>query len=230
MRNKMNNNVYVDPKVQKVINLYVDLFADDFYSLSVKRQLELQAVRLTEAHHHRDDTVCFQISSWHPALAGKEDDAILNYSFTLDDGRTTIAKEYGFKGWKDVDSIPDRRSNMKFEKAVNTMLSGDLSALKKLVDETPALMRARSQYGHNATLLHYAGTNGVESYRQVVPLNLAAIVDFLISSGSDLASKANIYGGITPRELFETSKHSYASNVQNDVMAVFKKYEAGRGR
>jgi hypothetical protein len=77
--------------------------------------------------------------------------------------------------------------------------------------------------------LHYAGTNGVESYRQIVPLNLSEIVDFLIASGADVTSKANIYGGSTPRELFETSKHSHESGVHKDVIAVFKKYEARLG-
>ena len=221
-----NDNVYVDPKVQKVINLYADVFTGDFYSLPIRRQLELQADRLTEAHHNRDDSVCFQIESWHPELVGKQDEQILNHVFSIDDGRTTIAREYGFKNWNELDSIANRRSNVKFEKAVNTMLSGNLVLLKGLIEETPDLISERSQYGHSATLLHYAGTNGVESYRQVVPLNLSEIVDFLIASGANLTSKANIYGGSTPRELFETSKHSYESDVHKDVITVFKKYEA----
>ncbi|MBZ5551743.1 MAG: hypothetical protein LAO21_03405 [Acidobacteriia bacterium] len=225
-----NDYMYVDPKVQKIRNLYADVFTGGFYSLPVRRQLELQADRLTEAHHNRDDSVCFQIGSWHPDWVGKPDEWILNHVFSIDDGRTTIAREYGFKDWNDVDSIANRRSNVQFEKAVNTMLSGNLSLLKGLIGETPELTRERSQYGHSATLLHYAGTNGVESYRQVVPWNLAEIVDFLIASGADLTSRANIYGGSSPRELFETSKHSYASNVHKDVITLFKKYEARLGR
>jgi hypothetical protein len=225
-----NNHVYVDPRVQKVLYLYADVLAGDFYSLPIRRQLELQAVRLTEAHHNRDDSVCFQIGSWHPELVGKHDDAILNHDFSIDDGRTTIAREYGFREWDDLDSIANRQSNVKFEKAVNTMLSGNLVLLMGLIGETPNLITARSAYGHNATLLHYAGSNGVESHRQVVPLNLAEIVDFLIISGADLTRKASIYGGSTPRELFETSKHSHESGVYQDVAAIFKKHEAGLGR
>jgi hypothetical protein len=219
-------DVYVDPKVQKVRNLYADVFTESFYSLPIRRQLELQADRLTEAHHDRDDAVCFQIGSWHPELIGRDDGRILGHSFGIDDGRTTIAREYGFKDWNDVDSVGDRRSNLKFEVAVNAMLSGNLSLLKGLIGETPDLTSARSRYGHGATLVHYAGSNGVESYRQVVPLNLAEIVEFLIARGADLTSKADIYGGRTPRALFETSKHSYASNVHQDVIAIFNKYEA----
>jgi hypothetical protein len=72
-----NDNVYVDPQVQKILNLYADIFAGDFYSLPIRRQLELQADRLTEAHHNRDDSVCFQIESWHPELVGEQDEHIL---------------------------------------------------------------------------------------------------------------------------------------------------------
>ena len=225
-----NANVYTDPKIRKVCNLYADILTGDFYSLPVRRQLELQADRLTEAHHNRDGSVCFQIGSWHPGLVGKHDGQILDYHFSIDDGKTTIAREYGFKSWNDVESIADRRSNVRFENAVNTMLAGNLFLLKSLVGETPDLTGARSQYGHSATLLHYAGTNGVESYRQVVPLNLSEIVDFLIASGADPDSEANIYGGSTPRQLFETSRHSHESNVHRDVITVFDKHEARHGR
>jgi hypothetical protein len=183
---------------------------------------------LTEAHHNRDDSACFQIASWHPDLVGKSDGWILDHAFGADDGKITIAREYGFKDWDEVQSIQDRQSDVGFEIAVNTMLAGNLSSLKEQLRETPDLPSARSRYGHEATLLHYAGTNGVESYRQVVPLNLAEIVAFLIASGADHGSKANIYGGSTPRELFESSKHSYESKVHRDVIDVFIKYEATR--
>jgi hypothetical protein len=224
----MSNHLYVDPKIQKVIQLYGELLSRDFYSLPIRRKLYLQADRLTEAHRNRDDAVCFQIASWHPNLVGKSDARILEHVFGIDDGKLTIAREYGFKNWDDVESMQDRQSDVAFEIAVDTMLSGNLRSLKEQLREAPTLPNARSEYGHKATLLHYAGTNGVESYRQVVPLNLAEIVDFLIASGADQSSKADIYGGSTARELFESSKHSYESKVHRDVIDVFRKYEVTR--
>jgi hypothetical protein len=211
-------DVYVDPKVRKVRELYADLLSGEFYSLPIRRQLEWQGERLTVAQHMRNDAVCFQIGSWHPELVGSGDARILSNAFSLDDGRTTIAREHGFKDWNDVISIGDRRSNVQFELAVNAMLAGDLPRLKRLLDESPDLISARSQYGHRATLLHYAGNNGVESYRQVVPSNLAEIVDLLIARGADPASKAEMYGGSTPRELFESSMHPHGSKVRADVL------------
>jgi hypothetical protein len=167
----------------------------------------------------------FRFCSWHPELLGKSDAQILGYGFTIDDGKVTIAREYGFKDWHAVNSLEEGHSDIDFENAVNTMFSGDLPGLKEQLKGRPDLVHARSRYGHSATLLHDAGTNGVESYRQVVPLNLADIVDFLILSGADPDCRVNIYGGSTPRTLFESSKHSYESKVHKKVIAVFKKYE-----
>ena len=178
------------------------------------------------AHAARNDAVCFQIASWHPSLVGKQPAQILAHAFSMADARETIAREYGFYSWSDVPA--GRHSNVPFEHAVNTMLSGDLAAFKTLIRESPALVREPSQYGHRATLLHYTGTNGVESYRQIVPLNLAEIVDLLLTAGADASIKAAMYGGATPRHLFETSKHSYDSGVHEAVVAVYNKHESAR--
>jgi hypothetical protein len=194
--------------------------------LPIGTQLGLQATRLAEAHQRREDSVCFQIGSWHPDLVGQSDERILNCSFNGDDAKITIAREYGFKDWGDVEAIEALASDVAFENAVDTMLSGNIDSLREQIEKRPELLRSRSQYGHRATLLHYAGTNGVESYRQVVPLNLAAIVDVLIAAGADQHSSANIYGGSTPRQLFESSQHSYKSTVYEDVVSVFNRYES----
>ena len=116
-------------------DLYAGIITGDFYSFPVRKQLELQAERLAEGHRAGDDAVCFQIGSWHPALTGKPDAQILAHAFTDDDARATLAREYGFKSWTDVPA--GRRSNVNFEKAVNTMLAGDLPALRRSSARTP---------------------------------------------------------------------------------------------
>ncbi len=221
-----NVKVYIDPKVQKVRDLYADLLTAEFYSMPIRIQLELQAARLTEAHRRGNDAVCFQIGSWHPDLTGEPDERILEYAFSLDDASLTVAREFGYKSARDVEALADKGSSAAFERAVNTMLAGDLASLKTMIAARPELLYERSQYGHGATLLHYTGTNGVESHRQVVPSNLAEIVEFLIAAGADPSSKAEIYGRTAPRELFETSKHSHRSGVYGPVMSVFTKYDA----
>ena len=108
-----------------------DILSGDFHSLPIGMQPGLQAARLTEAHHNRDDSVCFQIGSWHPNLVGQSDQRILNYSFTVDDAKFTIAREYGFKDWGEVEAIEGRASDVAFENAVDTILSGNLASLRE---------------------------------------------------------------------------------------------------
>jgi hypothetical protein len=127
-----------------------------------------------------------------------------------------------------VESVGEGPSDVAFECAVNTMLSGGLDSLKEQIGQRPDPLHARSRYGHNATLLHYAGTNGVESYRQVVPLNVSDIIDFLIASGADHECVANIYGGSTLRALVDSSRHAYESNRHEKVIAVLEKDETRR--
>jgi hypothetical protein len=222
---RMNDKVYIDPDVQNLLELYGDLFNKEFYAQPIVMQLEMQAEILTNAHGNHDRSVIFQIASWHPELVGKSDVQILDHPFTRNDGRATLAREYGYKDWAEVEKLDRQSSDVDFERAVNTMLAGDLLSLKEQIGERIGLARTKSQYGHGATLLHYAGTNGVESYRQVVPLNLAEIVEFLFASGADYSCEANIYGGSTARALFESSKHSHESRIHQRVVPVFKKYE-----
>ena len=88
------------------------------------------------------------------------------------------------------------------------MLSGDLDSLRRLISEDASLITQRSCYGHRATLLHYCGNNGVEFWRQQVPLNLKDIIHFLIENGADKNATMSVYGGeFDTLSLLTTSAH-----------------------
>ena len=103
------------------------------------------------------------------------------------------------------------------------MLAGDLDKFTSTLTTTPALAQQQSQYGHRATLLHYLGANGVESYRQVTPLNAVKIAECLIEAGANVNATANIYGGSRPLGLLTTSAHPANAGVTADVAAVLEK-------
>jgi ankyrin repeat protein len=217
---------YIDPEVQALRTLYEDLLSSNFYAWPITIQLEKLAVRLWESHRAQKDAVCFQIKSWHPALQSKDDAQILQSAFNLDDARITIAREFGFLTWDKVLCLAQKTSDIEFELAVDIMLNGDLDTLKQLLHASPDLTARRSSYGHAASLLHYLGNNGIESYRQIVPRNIVDVIELLLASGADPASLANIYGGSTPLELFLTSKHTQLSGVISAGHAIFNKYMA----
>ena len=79
----------------------------------------------------------------------------------------------------------------RFEAAADAIISGDITTLKKLLQENPALIRQRSTREHRATLLHYASANGVEGYRQKTPQNIVEIAELLLKSGAEVDAEAD---------------------------------------
>lgn len=129
------------------------------------------------------------ITCWHPKLVCRSADEIMGSTFTLDDARQTIAREYGFTDWSDVEARGEKPPDPDFELAVDTLLLGDVEKLRGLLAGDPSLIQRRSSFGHRSTLLHYVGSNGVETYRQRVPMNLAEITRLLVEAGADLDAK-----------------------------------------
>ncbi|MCG8605097.1 hypothetical protein MJD09_08885 [bacterium] len=212
--------VHIGLEVNFVIDLFSDLIRVMDNSLSVRDHLELMAKRMLSGYSNRHEGIKFLVES-----AGMNYAEIYDSAFTLDDAKFCVAKGYGYESWTEVER-EQKTPDLDFESLIDRMLKGDLDTLKKAVEKKPDIVHQSSVYPHRATLLHYTGSNGVEAYRQVVPLNLVEIVDFLLSSGADPTLEANIYGGCTARDLLETSKHPYESGVIKDVLAVYERYEA----
>lgn len=211
---------YVSEMVRGVERLHGDLFTDHFRQLPIRDQLDQQAHRILQAHGAGDSAVVPHITCWHPALVCHSAADIMSSSFTLDDARQTIAREYGFADWHDVETGGANPPDAAFELAVDTLLSGDVERLRGMLASDPSLVQRRSCYGHRATLLHYVGSNGVETYRQRVPLNLAEVTRVLIEAGADVNAVANIYGGSRALGLLVTSDHPARAGVAAEVAAI----------
>lgn len=212
--------VYVSDEVKEVERLHRELLTDDVRRLPIRVRLDRQAHRIVEGHKAGDRAVVTHITCWHPKLVCRSADEIMNSNFTLDDARQTIAREYGFADWSDVEAQGVNPPDPDFELAVDTLLSGNVEKLRGLLSSNPSLIHQRSTYGHRSTLLHYVGSNGVETYRQKVPLNLAEITRLLVEAGADVNAKANMYGGSTPLGLLVTSDHPAKAGVVGGVRKV----------
>jgi hypothetical protein len=213
--------VYVSDQVREVERLHRDLFTDSFCNLPLRDQLDRQAHRILEGHKAGDRAVVTHITCWHPKLVCRTADDIMNSDFTLDDARQTIAREYGFADWSDVETQGASPPDPDFELAVDTLLSGDVEKLRGLLASDSTLIHRRSSFGHRSTLLHYVGSNGVETYRQRVPLNLAEITCLLVDAGANVNATAKMYGGgSTALGLLVTSDHPAKAGVTADVRKV----------
>jgi hypothetical protein len=221
--------VYVSDQVRAVERLHRDLLTDAVRRLPIRDQLDRQAHRVLEGHRAGDRAVVTHVTCWHPTLVGRVADEIMTGPLTLDDARQTIAREYGFADWADVEARGAAPPDPAFELAVDTLLGGDVEALRGLLSADPSLVRRRSGFGHRATLLHYVGSNGVETYRQRVPMNLAEIVRVLVEAGADVNVTAGMYGGSTVLGLLVTSDHPAKAGVTADVAKVLEAAGAKRG-
>jgi len=219
--------VYVAGAVKQLQELYADLFAaDDVSALSVCELLDRQALRLREAHRRRDPVSRMQISSWHPRLIGCSAETAVAALLTRDDARLTLAREHGFADWSTVERDRRESPDAAFEQAVDALLEGDADSLTALLDAKPSLIEQRSAYGHAATLLHYVGSNGVETRRQQVPRSLVSLTRLLIARGADINAGAKMYGGSTTLELVRTSAHPHAAGLQAELEELLKEHGA----
>lgn len=226
---EVEHPVYVCDQVREVERLHCDLLTDAVRRLPIRDQLDRQAHRIIEGHNAGDRAVVTQIRCWHPKLVCHSADEIMGSSFTLDDARQTIAREYGFADWSDVEARGATPPDQDFEIAVDALLRGDVETLRSLLADDPSLIHRRSSFGHHSTLLHYVGSNGVETYRQRVPMNLAEITRLLVEAGADVNAMANMYGGdSTTLDLLVTSDHPAKAGVVGDVRNVLEAAGAKR--
>ena len=155
-----------------------------------------------------------EINNYHPDYLGQPIEKLKKLKFSLEDCKTTIACEYGFSSWQQVEELGNEKYNMPFEKAVNCIIDGDTADLEYWLSAQPQLLHQTSQYGHQATLLHYTASNGVEIWRQSSPPNLGEITTILLKNGAKKDATMKIYGGrFTALELFTTSAHPYEAGV-----------------
>ena len=149
----------------------------------------------------------------------------LSGTCTLAAAQFVIARAHGFESWPQLAShlaAIDRDNSPvnHFELAADAIITGDIAALEKLLNQNPGLIRAQSTRRHHATLLHYISANGVEGYRQKTPSNIVTIADLLLQSGADVNVSVDIYGGSTTLDLVATSLHPERAGVQDALMRL----------
>jgi ankyrin repeat protein len=144
----------------------------------------------------------------------------------LADAQFLIARAHGFASWprfvKHVAALQHAGSaDSKFEQAAEAIVSGDIVTLRRLLDESPDLIRQRSSREHRSTLLHYVSANGIEDFRQRTPPNIVEITRLLLDGGADVNAESDAYGGRSMTlGLVATSVHPEAAGVQIELMEL----------
>jgi hypothetical protein len=219
-------SVYVCDAVLLVEKLHQHLFDDSFLVQTIHEQLARQAQNLFKAHQGGNTAAAVEISNFLPRLAGASTDEIMASEFSIADAQVVLAREYGFDSWEQVKNEGNKRSDPEFESAVDSVVSGKANILAALLKTNPALVCRRSQFKHQATLLHYISANGVEIRRQKIPHNAVEIARILIAAGANVNAKAHLYGGYyTTMAMLISSAHPSDAGVQDALIKVL--LEAG---
>jgi hypothetical protein len=213
--------VHAHPAVVAVQSLYGDLVATGFERMR-SEQVHVLADRLADGHRARHPGAFVELANWHPAVTGRSEDEVWALALESSDFRLAVARQRGYDHIDEV--VPDSvTASAPFEAAVDAMLAGDVDGFTALLDGDPDLARLSSHWPHRATLLHYATANGVETYRQVVPSNLAEMTITLLDHGADVNATAHAYGAeLRPIGLLLSSAHPRDAGVIDEAERILR--------
>jgi ankyrin repeat protein len=206
-------------------------------------QYKKQAKDLVKAFKSGDPETIRRLRQNHPRLPGRPntndrnkvtDSEIRAARLSLADAQFVIAREHQFESWpkfaKCIKALNAKDSPAsQFEAAVDAIVTGNITTLKRLLRENPKLIQARSTREHQATLLHYVGANSVEGYHQKTPQNAVQVAEVLLKAGAvvdadlDYGSMRKRYAGrigSTTLGLVATSVHPAKAGVQIQLLEI----------
>lgn len=216
-------NIYICEEVAKVRTLHRPILDNFLRYPTLLSQLSAFAEQLEDQFKQGNPAVSVELSNYHPSFLGKEASFILSQPLTTEDFRLTIAREYGFSNWQEVEKKRGISLNPIFETAVNALIHGDERELRGLLSAHPELVESHSEYGHKAGLIHYVGSNGVEIWRQVVPNNLVNLTQLLLDRGANPNMPSQIYGGANSAlALVESSAHPWDAGIGKALVKTLK--------
>ncbi|MBM3793157.1 MAG: ankyrin repeat domain-containing protein [Acidobacteria bacterium] len=136
-------------------------------------------------------------------------------------GHLQVARHYGCEDWAAlvayVESLQDPAVH-RFEAAVQALIASGQATLRRLLDEDPSLVHARSRRSHRGTLLHYVASNGLEGCRQKAPPSLVELTRLLLERGAEPDALADLYGAPhAPMPLLVSSCHPAQAGLQSAV-------------
>ena len=192
-------------------------------------EYEQQAAALFSALKSGDSDTEWRFKWEHPRFREKSVDDVRTATLELADAQLVIAREYHFENWADLaafaDAVKRDDSVVRFETAVEAIISGDVSTLHSLLEDHPELVRARSKRRHHATLLHYIGANGVE--RQRTPQNAVEVAKILLDAGAEVDALADMYESkCTTMSLLVSSSHPHEAGLQIALAETLLDYGA----
>jgi len=217
----METKIYRPKIVQEIRDYYGEAIYHSTFD-TIQEHMNVLAEMLYKGIKADSEYLYVEISNYHPLFLGDPITQIKDANLDLIDCQWTIACEYGFKSWEDVLDLRKTEYNRPFEQAVDLLLDGNFQELQELIKTYPSIINASSQYSHKATLLHYTACNGVELWRQQVPMNLPEMTAYLIHKGASKWKLMNAYGSqYDTITLLKSSIHPKNAGVSLEMESLF---------
>ncbi len=219
---KSNTKVYICSDVLKIREIHSDTISDLAQFAETFEIINAMSIDLYRQYAQGYPPSIIELKNWHPDCIGKDYQHIMDLELSQEDIQYAQARQFGYKSWQEV--IEKSTSiNYNFEKAVDHLIMGELKQLKELLINFPNLLQSRSNYNHEASLIHYIAANGVECYRQITPINIVEATQLLLDMGASQHGQHNIYGGnCTLIDLIKTSAHPNEAGVAEQLIAILK--------
>lgn len=194
-------------------------------------EYEQQAQALFAALQSHDEAAEWRFKWEHPRFRGKPVAEVKAAALELNDARLVVAHEYIFESWvalaEFAEAVKADDPVVRFEMAVEAVISGDAATLQSMLRENPQLVHARSTRRHHATLLHYIGANGVEGERQKTPANAVEITKILLDAGAKVDALADMYDQkCTTMSMLVSSCHPANAGLQIALAETLLDYGA----
>ena len=187
-------------------------------------QTRKQAKELLKAFKAGDPKILDHVRWDHPRFKGLSDKEIRAGKFQLADAQLVVARLHSFESWpkllQHIELLEKKDPViMRFEKAADAIVGGDILTLQRMLRENPELIHARSTRHQHAPLIHYVAANGIEGYRQVTPPNIIEVATLLLDAGAEVDATSDAYGGgSTTLGLVATSAHPRKARLQIPLM------------
>lgn len=113
--------------------------------------------------------------------------------------------------------------NPAFARAVRAIITGDAAGLAAELATEPALVSARSQARHRASLLHYISANGIEEELQLPVPNGDAMAAILLAAGAEVDAQLSAVaevGWSTTLGLVASSDHPQEAGTGGRLVAL----------
>jgi len=192
-------------------------------------QLKRQANELHKLQREKKLSAAARIIANHPGYRNRSPQSVLDERLPLADAQLVIAREYGFESWAALKHVVEAKGRVakfkphpKFADAVAALRAGDLDKLRRLLDDSPELVRARTNleppyhYFTGATLLHHIAWN--PSQEVPVPKNIVDIARLLLDRGADVNALTLGRSIGTTMGLIITSRMASEANASGPLM------------